>query len=88
MSVDRRMKIGLVAVLVCSLFLGGCAGFILSLVGAATSVVGVYQRYEDRQAQKDQTEELLRLREAVEQHQQEIRQLSDRLRDRAEKEKQ
>ena len=88
MSVDRWMKIRLVAVLICSLFLSGCAELIFSLVSAATSVVGVYQRYEDRQAQKDQTEEILRLREAVEQHQKEIRQLSDILRERSEKEKQ
>ena len=77
----------LAAVLVCSLFLGGCAGLIFSLVGAATSVVGVYQRYEDRQAQKDQTEEILRLRGAVEQHQEEIRQLSEILREKSERER-
>ena len=87
MSGHRWMNTKLVAVLVSSLFLGGCAGLIFSLVGAATSVVGVYQRYEDRQAQKDQTEEILRLREAVEQHQQEIRQLSEVLRERSERDK-
>jgi len=87
MSARKRITTRLAAVLVCSLFLGGCAGLIFSLVGAATSVVGVYQRYEDRQAQKDQTEEILRLRGAVEQHQEEIRQLSEILREKSERER-
>ena len=87
MSARKRITTRLAAVLVCSLFLGGCAGLIFSLVGAVTSVVGVYQRYEDRQAQKDQTEEILRLRGAVEQHQEEIRQLSEILREKSERER-
>ena len=87
MNARRRMTRTVIVVLVCSLFLGGCAGLIFSLVGAVTSVVGVYQRYEDRQAQKDQTEEILRLRGAVEQHQEEIRQLSEILREKSERER-
>ena len=34
----------------------GCVAIAFEAIGALASGIGIYQRYEDRQAQKDQTE--------------------------------
>lgn len=54
--------LGLIAV---AFFLSGCATAGIA-VDALLGGVGIYQRYEDRQAQKDQTEEIKKLRETIE----------------------
>ncbi len=61
----RRLFGGL---LVVGLLSGGCAAIpAMSLaVDAITGGVGIYQRYEDRQAQRDQTEAIRELKAAVE----------------------
>ena len=55
------------ALLLAALLTGGCAGLgglaiAVEVVGGA---IGVYQRFEDRQAQIDQTAEIKKLREEI-----------------------
>ena len=54
--------------------LGGCVGLAAGAlaVDAVVGGVGIYQRHEDRQAQKDQTEEIKQLREEIARHRQAI----------------
>lgn len=47
--------------------LSGCAAAVIGL-DAVIGGIGIYQRYEDRQAQKDQTAEIMRLREELARH--------------------
>jgi hypothetical protein len=54
----------LIAIL--ALSLTGCAAAIPVALDTLLGGIGVYQRYEDRQAQKEQTEEIKKLREAIE----------------------
>jgi hypothetical protein len=54
-----------VAVILLALLSTGCTMIPLAL-DAIVGGVSVYQRYEDRQAQKEQTAEIRKLREAIE----------------------
>lgn len=47
--------------------LSGCAAAAIGL-NAVIGGIGIYQRYEDRQAQKEQTAEIMRLREELARH--------------------
>mgnify|MGYP001568307918 CR=1 FL=1 len=51
-------------ILLMALGLSGCAA---AAIGLSTlgSAVGIYQRYEDRQTQNDQNEEIRKLREEI-----------------------
>lgn len=51
--------------LVLPLGLTGCVEILFGVAGAISSGVGIYQRYEDRQVQKDQTAEIKALREEI-----------------------
>ena len=67
------------AIMLLALSLTGCAEIIFGVTGLISAGVGIYQRYEDRQDQKDQTEEIKNLRKQVETHQEEVRKLNERI---------
>lgn len=58
------MKIALLALL---LTLQGCVAAVPVALSTLLGGIGVYQRFEDRQAQLEQTAEIRKLREAIEQ---------------------
>lgn len=51
--------------LVAALPLGGCVAAIALGASSALGAAGVYQRWEDRGVQRDQTEEIKALREEI-----------------------
>ena len=55
----------------------GCAEILIGVGGLIASGIGIYQRVQDRTAQQDQTEEIKRLKDAVERHQEEVRKLRE-----------
>ena len=57
--------------------LAGCAEILIGVGGLIAGGIGIYQRVEDRNTQKDQTEEIKRLKEAVDRHQEEVRKLRE-----------
>lgn len=67
----------LVGLLFLCLTLSGCAEVVFGVIGAISSVVGIYQRHEDRDAQKDQTQELKNLKDQVKAHQEEVKKLRE-----------
>ena len=62
----RGTAVALAALLVVSLLTGGCAELIFGAFGIVSGGVNMYQQYEARQARKEQTEEIKRLREEIE----------------------
>ena len=64
-------------ILLLTLPLAGCAEILIGVGGLIASGIGIYQRVEDRNTQKDQTEEIKRLKEAVDRHQEEVRKLRE-----------
>ena len=64
-------------VLVLALPLAGCAEILIGIGGLIAAGIGIVQRVEDRNTQKDQTEEIKRLKEAVDRHQEEVRKLRE-----------
>ena len=78
----RPRQLGtVVALMLAVLPLGGCVEILFGVVGALSSAVGVYQRKEDRDVQKEQNAEIKALRETVERHQAEVRRLNERILD-------
>ena len=78
----RPRQLGMVAgLMLIVLLLSGCAEIFFALGGLAASGVGIYQRWQDRDVQKDQNAELKALREAVERHQAEVKRLNERILD-------
>ena len=65
--------------LAASLALTGCAEIIIGIGGLVASGIGIYQRKEDRDTQKDTNTEIKGLREAVERHQAEVKRLNEQL---------
>ena len=61
--------------------LAGCVELLIGVGGLLASGVGIYQRVEDRNVQKDQNAEIKALRQSVEQHQAEVKRLNERLLD-------
>lgn len=61
--------------------LAGCVELLIGVGSLLASGVGIYQRVEDRDVQKDQNAEIKALRQSVEQHQGEVKRLNERLLD-------
>lgn len=55
----------IVALILVALLLGGCAEVFFAAAGVTASTIGVYQRWEDRKAQKKQTQQLKKLTDEV-----------------------
>ena len=61
--------------------LAGCVELLIGVGSLLAGGVGIYQRVEDRNVQKDQNAEIKALRQSVEQHQVEVKRLNERLLD-------
>jgi hypothetical protein len=60
----RRALAGLF-VIALALPLGGCVEIVFGIGGLLSSGISIYQRWEDRGAQTDQTEEIRKLRQEI-----------------------
>ena len=69
----------LALLVVCLVVLSGCAEILIGIGGLIASGVGIYQRKEDRDTQKDTNTEIKALREAVDRHQAEVKRLNEEL---------
>ena len=66
----RIVRLGILTILGVGALVSGCGAIPLAglAVDTITGGAGIYQRYEDRQAQKDQTAEIKALREEIAAH--------------------
>ena len=70
-------RVFIIIIIIIVIPLAGCAEILIGVGGLIASGIGIYQRVEDRNTQKDQTEEIKRLKEAVDRHQEEVRKLRE-----------
>ena len=63
-----RPSTTLALLLAAALALGGCAELVFGIAGIASGLVGIYQRYEDRQTQKDQNKKIEALTGEIKAH--------------------